>query len=58
MTNKDGHPNLSDVTIAREILVPVSNPDNRYFFLTDDGQKIIDKKQVPTMEYHTVEAGA
>ncbi len=34
MTNKDGHPNLSDVTIAREILVPLTQGDS------DEGKTI------------------
>ena len=33
----------SDAMIASEILVPSSNPKNRIFVLTDDGQKLVDK---------------
>jgi hypothetical protein len=32
-----------DPTIANEILVPGSNPKNPFFFLADDGQKLVDK---------------
>jgi hypothetical protein len=32
-----------EVTRRCEILVPGSNPENHYFFLTDKGQKMVDK---------------
>ena len=34
---------FSDARIASKILVPGSNPENHFFFLTDDGQKLVDK---------------